>query len=207
MNPHPFDDTSAALLRAAHTILETQGPESLTVRRIAAEAGMSTMNVYSRFDGKDGVIDELYADGYRRLAAALQAVATTDDIVADIVAVMHAYRQFAIDNPTYYRIMFRTAAVPDFHPSPASVEIAYTCLRSLRVRVELAQERGDIATFSNWSALEISAWIWATCHGLVALEVSDVTVDGVDWQSTFDSGARTALRGLHPSVAVAHALA
>ena len=67
------DDTSAALLAAAHRLLAEDGPEALTVRRIAGEAGMSTMNVYSRFGGKDGVIDELYADGYRRLVAAIDA--------------------------------------------------------------------------------------------------------------------------------------
>lgn len=200
---HTFDETSAALIRAAHSILETSGPEALTVRRIAAEAGMSTMNVYSRFDGKDGVIDELYADGYRRLAAALQAVPTTDDIGADLLAVMQAYRQFAIENPTYYRIMFRTAALPSFSPSAESLEIAYTCLRSVCVRIELGQERGDIASFPSWSPTEIAAWIWATCHGLVALEVSDVEVDGVDWPNIFDNGARTAISGLHPSVASA----
>ena len=37
------------------------------MRRIAAAAGMSTMNVYSRFGGKDGVLDELFIDGFRRL--------------------------------------------------------------------------------------------------------------------------------------------
>ena len=65
------DETSDALLAAAHHLLSTVGAEALTVRRIANEAGMSTMNVYSRFGGKDGVIDELYADGYRRLVERL----------------------------------------------------------------------------------------------------------------------------------------
>ena len=46
-----------------------EGPGALTVRRIAAAAGMSTMNVYSRFGGKDGVLDELFVDGFRRLGA------------------------------------------------------------------------------------------------------------------------------------------
>ena len=59
--------TREALLAAAHDLLATEGPAALTVRRIAAAAGMSTMNVYSRFGGKDGVLDELFIDGFRRL--------------------------------------------------------------------------------------------------------------------------------------------
>ena len=60
------DQTSRALLDAAHRLLADHGSEALTVRRIATEAGMSTMNVYSRFGGKDGVIDELFIDGFER---------------------------------------------------------------------------------------------------------------------------------------------
>lgn len=198
---HAFDATSAALVRAAHAILEKSGPEALTVRRIAAEAGMSTMNVYSRFSGKHGVIDELYADGFRRLAAQLDDVPSTDDVVGDILEVMRAYRQFALDNPTYYRVMFRSATLPSYTPSSNALAIAYTCLQSMTTRVEAAQVLGEIATFPGWSAQEIAAWLWATCHGLVSVETSDVAVPGVSWEAVFDQGARTTLQGLHPTTA------
>jgi AcrR family transcriptional regulator len=197
----PFDATSAALIAAAHSILETAGPEALTVRRIAAEAGMSTMNVYSRFDGKHGVIDELFADGFRRLAGQLEAVPSTADAVDDIFQVMSAYRQFAVDNPTYYRVMFRSANLASYQPSPAAREVAVACLRSLIVRVEEGQHGGQIAVFPGWSAQEIAAWLWATCHGLVSIETSDADVPNVSWDAVFDFGARAALLGVHPDVA------
>ena len=71
--PRPGRDTREALLAAAHDLLATEGAGALTVRRIAAAAGMSTMNVYSRFGGKDGVLDELFVDGFRRLAETMEA--------------------------------------------------------------------------------------------------------------------------------------
>jgi AcrR family transcriptional regulator len=197
---HPFDATSAALVKAAHSILETAGPEALTVRRIAAEAGMSTMNVYSRFDGKHGVIDELYSDGFRRLAADLQAVPSTADAIDDIFQVMVAYRRFALEHPTYYRVMFRSATLPSYRPSEAAREIAFSCLQSLIERVEQGQRRGQIAAFPEWSAQEIATWMWATCHGLVSVEASDVAVPDVSWDAVFDYGARASLLGLHPDV-------
>ena len=97
------DETSEALLAAAHRLLATTGPESLTRCRIATEAGMSTMNVDSRFGGKDGVIDELYADGYRRLMGALDSVPTTDDIPGDLIRVAHAYRDLRTRRPDLLR--------------------------------------------------------------------------------------------------------
>ena len=134
MNRH-YDGTSEALLTAAHRLLAEDGPEALTVRRIAGEAGMSTMNVYSRFGGKDGVIDELYADGYRRLVAEIDSVPETDDVPADLMTVADTYRAFAKANPTYYGIMFRSA-VPGYNPSPESVAVALGGLARFVSRVK-----------------------------------------------------------------------
>ena len=136
------DDTSEALLTAARRLLADHGPEALTVRRIASEAGMSTMNVYSRFGGKDGVIDELFSDGYRRLIDAVNAVPSTDDIIEDLMNVARAYRSFARANPTYYGIMFRSA-VPGFEASPESVSMALGGLAELVNRVRRGQEVGQ----------------------------------------------------------------
>lgn len=77
-------DTRALLLSAASTLLADEGPEALTVRRIAATAGVSTMGVYSRFGGKDGVVDALFREGFDGLLAAMLEAPTTDDPLADL---------------------------------------------------------------------------------------------------------------------------
>jgi AcrR family transcriptional regulator len=199
MNRH-YDGTSEALLTAAHRLLAEDGPEALTVRRIAGEAGMSTMNVYSRFGGKDGVIDELYADGYRRLVTEIDSVPETDDVPADLMMVADTYRSFAKANPTYYGIMFRSA-VPGYNPSPESVAVALGGLARFVSRVKRGQELDQIAHFENCDPQEIAAWLWATCHGIVSLELDGIANERVSWESIFVNGMRTAIHGLHPSVA------
>ena len=194
-----LDETSEALIKAAHQLLAQIGPDALTVRRIANEAGMSTMNVYSRFGGKDGVIDELYSDGHRRLAEALEAVPSTDDIPGDLIRVAHAYRDFARDNPTYYGIMFRSSIV-GFEPTQESVDLALQSLSSFVERVRAGQERGDIVDDDGYDAIGIAAWLWASCHGMVSLELDAVAEEWVSWADIFEHGMRTAVRGLHPSV-------
>ncbi len=186
------------LLDAARAILESNGPEGLTVRRIAAAAGMSTMNVYSRFEGKTGVIDELYADGYRRLAGALQSVPTTSSTGDDVVAALHAYREFAVENSAYYQLMFRSTALPRFEPTPESAAIACTCLYSLCARIELGQARGDFRRYDDWSSDEIATWLWATAHGLVSIEMYELDNERVSSERIFEYGIETAIRGLLP---------
>lgn len=190
------DETSDALLAAAHHLLSTVGAEALTVRRIANEAGMSTMNVYSRFGGKDGVIDELYADGYRRLVQQLESVPMTNSLPHDIVAITSAYREFALANPTYYGVMFRSS-IPGFEPSPDSVEVAIGLLKSMVERIGLAQASGHITT--DFEPYEVAAWIWATCHGLVSLELDGVGNELIDWPTIWQKGIRQAAAVISPA--------
>ena len=195
------DETSEALVEAAHRLLVDSGPDALTVRRIAHAAGMSTMNVYSRFGGKDGVIDELYADGYRRLLAEVDAIPSTDDVPADLVRVADTYRSWALTNPRYYAIMFRSA-VPGFTPSSGSVEAARGGLTKLIERIAIGQSNGLIVSSDGYDANEVAVWLWATCHGMISLELDGVGADGVDWSKVYTNGIRTAVHGLHPSVAL-----
>jgi AcrR family transcriptional regulator len=194
------DETSEALLAAAHRLLAETGPDSLTVRRIANEAGMSTMNVYSRFGGKDGVIDELYADGYRRLVAAIEGVPTTDDILEDISNVARAYRGFARENPTYYGIMFRRT-VHGFEPSQASIDLGLGGLASFVDRVRVGQERGAVISPDGFETSDIAAWLWATCHGLVSLELDGVGDTYVQWATVFENGMLATIGALRPTAA------
>jgi AcrR family transcriptional regulator len=180
-----------ALLDAAHEVLAREGPAALTVRRIANEAGMSTMNVYSRFGGKDGVVDELYADGFRRLLAAMEEVEPTDDAIDDLLRCGRSYRRFALANPTYYAVMFQQ--VIDFEPSPASRETALHTLMALGDRVRRAMDAGGVVEADPF---EIAACMWAACHGAVSLELGGATPEGVEWPAVFETTIRIVVAGL-----------
>jgi AcrR family transcriptional regulator len=194
------DETSEALLAAAHRLLVADGPEALTVRRIATEAGMSTMNVYSRFGGKDGVIDELYAHGYQLLFTAIDAVPETDDTIGDLAAVAWAYRTFALENPMYYEIMFRK-----FAPSQQSIESALGGLAKFVGRIERGAANHGVELPDDLDPAGATAWLWATCHGLISLELDGIASETIEWSDLFRAAIRTALAGLRPAHAAASA--
>jgi AcrR family transcriptional regulator len=184
--------TRDALLRAAHELLVTQGPSALTVRRVAAEAQTTTMNLYSRFGGKYGIIDELYAEGFRRLHDALRAVTPSDDPISDLRRGAAAYRRFALDNPAYYSIMFQKP-IADFEPSDAARAVAQATLGELASRLQAAMADGTVHA-ADPIATAIS--VWAACHGLVSLEAVSTVPDGVDWDATYSSTVDALLSGL-----------
>lgn len=193
------DDTSEALLLAAHRLLSEHGAEALTVRRIATEAGMSTMNVYSRFGGKDGVVDELYVNGFRRLSADLSVVPRDDDFAVELMQMATAYRQFAVQNPNYYRVMFRTA-IPDYSPSPSADDVALGTLDQFIDRIEVARAHGSFIPPTGTESPVVAAWFWATVHGMVSLEVDGVAVETVPWSTIFEQGIAIAISGLRPAI-------
>ena len=166
------DDVGRSLLSAAHAVLAEEGPSALTVRRIAAAAGVSTMNVYSRFGGKDGVVEELFIDGFRRLCAAMEEQAHTDDPIADLRRCRERYRRFALDNPTYYAVMFERV-VPDFEPGDRGRAAAHEALGGLVGAVQRAIDAGQMQVTNPWL---IAVGLWSACHGLVSLELKQVNV-------------------------------
>jgi AcrR family transcriptional regulator len=199
VHPGRHDDTREALLAAAHDLLASEGPAALSVRRIAAAAGMSTMNLYSRFGGKDGVLDELFIDGFQRMADEMGDAPTTDDPVADLVACGQAYRQFARRNPTYYSLMF-DRAVPDFQPSQRAIQAALDGLGRVVARVERAMEAGKVR---QGDPFQVASALWACDHGLVSLEFRTpagdaVSADRFDWDAIATTAIEAMVRGLAP---------
>ena len=75
----PSAGMEGALLASASDILESEGPDGLSVRRIAAAAGVAPMGVYNHFDSKFGIVEALYVQGFHRLADAMAAMAQIDD--------------------------------------------------------------------------------------------------------------------------------
>ena len=187
-----IDEVGVMLLRAASDVLASEGPAALTVRRIASHAGVSTMNVYSRFGGKDGVVEHLFIEGFDRLATAMTDVADTADALGDLQRCGIAYRQFALDNSTYYSIMF-DRAIADFEPSAVALDHAGHTLQLLADRLERAMQMGAL---SPADPLHTAAAVWATCHGVMSLEMKHVGPGMVDWARVYDEATDALVTGL-----------
>jgi len=187
-----LDDVGTALLRAADQLLATEGPGALTVRRIAAEAGVSTMNVYSRFGGKDGVVEQLFVHGFELLAQGMREVGTTDDPLADLALCGMAYRSFAIRHVTLYSVMF-DRVVADYEPSETALQNALGTLGLLARRLERAM---DFGLLRRMDPLHAAAIVWSTCHGVISLELKHVTNAPVDWQQVFTDATAAVVGGL-----------
>jgi AcrR family transcriptional regulator len=155
------------LLDAASRLLESEGPQALTMRRIAGEVGCSTSVLYSLFGGKAGVAEALWCEGFERLHATLAAV-EGDDPLARLAAMGQAYRASALANRSYYAVMF-ARPIPGFEPSPAAYEVS---LRPLRLLTEAVAACVAAGVFRPVDPPHAARMLWAASHGAVSLELA-----------------------------------
>ncbi|MFI5047130.1 MAG: TetR/AcrR family transcriptional regulator [Acidimicrobiia bacterium] len=179
------------ILEAASHILSDEGAAALTVRRIAAGAGCSTMGIYSRFGGKDGVVDALYAEGFRSLCADMSQLARTDDPVEDLRQCELRYRAYALAHATHYMVMFG-GAVPDFTPSQASKALAHDAFANLVANVQRCIDAGAF----RGNAPELAHTLWSAMHGQVMLELVGINPVGGDPDARYRDLVDTVLSGL-----------
>ena len=143
----PSADIERELLAAAEAVLVRDGPGGLTVRAVAAEAGIAPMGVYNRLGGKDGLVDALLIKGFDRLRAAVDAAmndTAEPSMRARFLSCGLSYRQFALDNPHFYAIMFEDAFLHE-HDNPEVEEHAKAAFGALVRIVELSAAAGVIA--------------------------------------------------------------
>jgi AcrR family transcriptional regulator len=159
-------DPAGALLDAAREIFVGEGLKGLSVRRVAEQAGCTTMAVYTRYGGKDGLVAALFDEGFERLAQAQQAVGAPLSAGKRVLALCQAYRATAMAFPHHYALMLGQFS-GEHVPSPQSSAKAMATLQTLvdAVAAGLVPSRDR-----DRQATEVAHRLFAFCHGWVSLE-------------------------------------
>jgi len=183
----PSSDVEAAILAAAETILDTDGPGALSIRRIAAVAGVAPMGVYNHFESKNGVIEALFRSGFTRLKGALDSLREIDDPIEALLEGGRRYRALALEHTAAFQVMF-LRAMPGFEPSDEAKAVAGDAFLSLTAAVDRAMQANVIV---KGNPAQTAQMIWASIHGWVALELS-----GIGFVDDLDKGAEDLGRAL-----------
>jgi AcrR family transcriptional regulator len=163
----PPSRRAAELLAIANEFVRTEGPHSLSLRRIAQLAGTSTQSVYTEFGGKGGLADAVFRSGFEQLAAELTVASLPDNPIARIRTLASVYRRVAINNPAHYQLM-TGAPIAEYRPSEQSLRYAASTMEPLRIAVRDAIDEGLL----HGSPDEVAEDLWAIGHGYVSLEIS-----------------------------------
>jgi AcrR family transcriptional regulator len=161
---------AAAIVAASRRILEDEGIDALTMRRLAAEVGIRAPSLYKHFPTKRAVEAALIGEGLVEFGTALYAaVAGTQggDLVTSLLC---AYRGAAREAPSLYRLA--TAGPLPRDLLPAGLE-------------EWAGRPFLLATGDPSRAQALFSF----AHGMVVLEFDDRFPEGSELERTWRAGA------------------
>lgn len=187
----PSADVTESLLEAALGLLEEGGSDAITVREVAARAGVAPMGVYSRFGGKDGLLEAVFVHGFAELQSTITS-ARGADARSRLRHGCLAYRRFGVENPHLYELMFRQML--ELELSAESLEQAERSFGHLVERVEDAAAAGQLRADD---AVDVAQQFWNALHGGVSLEIAGVTFSS-DPERTFAAMIDTMIAGLTP---------
>ena len=150
----------AALIAAARGALETEPPESVTLKSLALRLGVSQPAPYRHFESREALLAAVAAEGFVRfhgaLAESVEKVPPEEAIERSCLA----YIAFGTGNIGVYRLMFASAtlrAAKDPELARAS-DAAFNFLLEDVARNAPPERAHAIAT-----------WLWSSLHGLVML--------------------------------------
>ena len=177
-------DLKNALIQAGIELLAREGVYALSLRKVAARAGVSHTAPYSHFADKQGLIAAISTAGYRKIQERVQAVYTenSQDALRLLVYTAWAYVQFAIQEPDHFKITF-SGVVEKENSYPALVDAAQGGYNLFTRVVSICQAEGILRPGSP----ELMAiGLWGSIHGLVTLvlegQVSHTILERYTWQ-------------------------
>jgi AcrR family transcriptional regulator len=194
----PGQDAASLIKSVARQQMAQHGNAGLSLRGIARELGVTAPALYNYFPRLEDLITALIVDAFTALAEAMEAAeaaAASDRPYDKILAICLAYRQWAIEHPTDFQLIYGNP-IPGYHP-PEEItipqarrpfigifrwfiradEIGELTIPVRNLDVPPAMAAG-VAAWCRESGIEVAGPLmgllvsgWAIIHGTTALEL------------------------------------
>ncbi|HEX4244484.1 MAG TPA: TetR/AcrR family transcriptional regulator [Acidimicrobiales bacterium] len=161
---------AAQVVEAARQLLESEGPDALTMRGLGQVLGIRAPSIYKHFPGKLALELAMIEDALAELGATLHRAVAESAAGGAVAPLLAAYRTYALAHPNLYRLATSTA-LPRQDMAPGLED--------------WAGEPFFLATGQPYQAQAL----WAFAHGMVILELDDRFLPGSDLDRTWSAGA------------------
>jgi AcrR family transcriptional regulator len=100
------EPTSARIATEARKLLDSEGVDAVTMRRVASAVGITAMAVYRHYPDRDGLLNALADDGFAELSARLTTARLKGDLDTRMRKVLDVNLDFALEHPRLFELMF-----------------------------------------------------------------------------------------------------
>lgn len=173
-------DLKEALIKASHKILSEKGADSLSLRAMAAEVGVSHMAPYSHFKSKKALFQEVAASGFDALANKMaqdsEGMTNASELILSYGV---TYIEFALAQPQLYRLMLgqvenlgrrSTNKTEEHDTAPlTSSDISSELQRSSKRPFTLLESAFAQTSRNTLKVKAQALGAWSMVHGMAAL--------------------------------------
>lgn len=161
-------DLRQSLIDAACRYLRENSADTLSLRALAREIGVSQTAPYRHFESRNALFAAIATQGFEMLTADLIAASERegDNVEEAIIAVGITYVTWAIANPERYQMFFDSSLL-DFNEYADLSEAGGSCFEVLLGLIRQGQAEGIL--IADHPAQLLAGTVWASVHGTTSL--------------------------------------
>ncbi|MGK2949142.1 MAG: TetR/AcrR family transcriptional regulator [Acidimicrobiales bacterium] len=159
-------------MRSATTLLDAEGPEALTMRRLADDLGIQAPSLYKHVRDKAVVEAAVVEDALLEMGDALHASLRRPGRAGPVGAVLAAYRAQAQEHPHRYRL----ATTGELRRHLLAPDVEDWAGHPFYVAADHDPQRAQA--------------LWSCAHGMSILEIDGRYPEGSDLDATWRAAAR-----------------
>jgi AcrR family transcriptional regulator len=158
--------TARRVALGARRLLDREGAQAVTMRRVAKATGITAMAIYRHYPNRAALLNTVADRGFEELALSLKNRRFTGDLKTRFAAMADLYLDHALDNPRLFELMFlapRAGARQYPRDFRARRSPTATLMADL---VADGMASGELKQDDHW---EITFELGALSHGLIML--------------------------------------
>ena len=171
MKSYHHGNLKQELILCACKLCEENGYETLSMRSIAKESGVSQTAPYRHFETKESLYASVAMEGFKKLSKVTSIDTSQKVTKKKLIETSVNYINFGLENANTYDLMFGTA-VGDFSNYPELLDCANATYENMRLSfAKLANDSEEIIAYKCIT-------LWSMLHGLVGI-LRKVAIAGV----------------------------
>lgn len=100
------ESTARKIALAARQLLDEEGTEAVTMRRVATSVGITAMAVYRHYADRAALLNALADEGFEELAVELRQLHLSGDLEEQLIKVLDIFLDHALEKPKLFELMF-----------------------------------------------------------------------------------------------------
>jgi AcrR family transcriptional regulator len=158
--------TPEKILRAAHKLMDREGPDAVTMRRVAEAVGITPMAIYRHFPNREALLKRLSDDSFAGVAMEWDAGSRHADVVTGLMKSFELYLDYALKHPHMFDHAFSVRR-DDARRFPEDFRNRRSpTLNVVADRLSEGMSKGVLRDIDPWDA---AMTFWGLAHGLISL--------------------------------------